>query len=148
GASYESSLGPISVRPQIAVDFYALNEDERTETGGGSSFDLTVDSRDSHLASASALVFFGRANKNALIQPEIWVGYRQNVSVEIADTTARFGSGNPFTLNGGDVEGGSPVVGLRIGAGNEYGYLALEAEAEKYDAYENYSISLRTGFKF
>ncbi|GGZ38240.1 autotransporter outer membrane beta-barrel domain-containing protein [Asticcacaulis endophyticus] len=148
GASYETSLGPISMRPQVAVDFYALNEDERTETGGGSSFDLTVDSRDSHMASASALVFFGRANRKALIQPEIWVGYRQNVSVEIADTTARFGTGNPFTLNGGDVEGGSPVVGFRLAASNEYGYLALEAEAEKYDAYENYSISLRTGFKF
>ncbi|MDC7674810.1 autotransporter outer membrane beta-barrel domain-containing protein [Asticcacaulis machinosus] len=148
GASYEAAMGPVSIRPQVGIDFYALSEDDRTETGGGSSFDLTVESRDSHLASASALVVFGRANKRALIQPEIWVGYRQNVSVEIADTTARFGAGNPFTLTGGDVEGGSPVVGFRIGAANEYGYLAIEAEAEKYDSYENYSVSLRTGFKF
>ncbi|WAC48024.1 autotransporter outer membrane beta-barrel domain-containing protein [Asticcacaulis sp. SL142] len=148
GASYETSLGPVSVKPVVSVDYYGLKEDAHTETGGGSSFDLSVDDRTSHLASAAAILYLGRAKTDALIRPEAWVGYRSNFSVNIDDTVARFGSGTPFTLTGGDIKGGAPVVGMRISAGNEYGYLSLEAEGEKYSDYDNYSISLRTGFKF
>ncbi|WKL57583.1 autotransporter outer membrane beta-barrel domain-containing protein [Asticcacaulis sp. ZE23SCel15] len=148
GASYETALGPVSVKPVLSVDYYGLKEDARTETGGGSSFDLSIDDRTSHLASAAAILYLGRAKTDALIRPEAWVGYRSNFSVNIDDTVARFGDGTPFTLTGGDIKGGAPVVGMRISAGNEYGYLSLEAEGEKYSDYDNYSISLRTGFKF
>ncbi|MFT3997957.1 MAG: autotransporter outer membrane beta-barrel domain-containing protein [Asticcacaulis sp.] len=148
GASYRAALGPISVKPLVSVDYYALKEDGREESGGGTAFDLSVDERESHIATASALLSFGRNDKRALVQPEVWVGYKNNFSVDVSDTVARFSGGSDFVLSGGDLKGGSPVLGLRVSAGNEYGYISLEAEGEKYSEYSNYSMTLRTGFKF
>lgn len=148
GASWRMAAGNISIKPLLSLDYYGLKEDARQESGGGTSFDLGVDERSGHLATGTALVSFGRADRKALIQPELWVGYKQNISATIGDTVARFTGGEDFTLSGGDLKGGAPVVGMRISAGNEYGYLSLEAEAEKYSEYNSYSVSLRTGFKF
>lgn len=148
GASYRATLGPVSLKPLVSVDYYGLKEDGRDEEGGGTAFDLSVDERQSHIATASALLSLGRGDRKALFQPEVWVGYRNNFSVKVDDTVARFTGGDAFTLSGGDLKGGAPVIGLRMMAGNEYGYLSLEAEGEKYSEYSNYKLSLRTGFKF
>jgi len=148
GASYEFDAGFLSITPSVSADYYGLKEDAHAETGGDSAFDLSVDERNSHLFSGSALLNIGRANKDALFKPELWVGYRNNFSVELADTVARFEGGNPFTLTGGEVEGGGPVAGLRIAASNEYSYFGLEAEYEKQDAYENTSLAIRVRFQF
>lgn len=148
GASYRATLGPISIKPLVSIDYYALKEDARNESGGGSAFDLSIDERQSHIATAYALLSLGRGDRTALLQPEFWVGYRNNVSVKVDDTVARFTGGDAFTLSAGDVKGGAPVIGMRMMAGNEYGYVALEAEGEKYSEYRNYKLSLRTGFKF
>ncbi|MEM9964893.1 MAG: hypothetical protein AAGC58_06045, partial [Asticcacaulis sp.] len=59
-----------------------------------------------------------------------------------------FEGGNPFTLTGGEVEGGGPVAGVRIAASNQYSYFGIEAEYEKQDAYENKSLAIRVRFQF
>ncbi|MDC7684568.1 autotransporter domain-containing protein [Asticcacaulis sp. BYS171W] len=148
GASYRVGLGPISLKPLISVDYYGLKESDRNESGGGTAYDLTIAERTSHIATGSALLYIGRGDKTGLFQPEVWVGYKNNFSVKADDTTASFTGGTPFTLNAGNLKGGAPVLGLRMSAGNEYGYLSLEAEGEKYSDYSNYSLSLRTGFRF
>jgi hypothetical protein len=146
GASYEVKAGPISFKPQVLTDYYALSEEDHDETGGGDYYDLSIAERDSHLLTASAL--FNVSYNKLFVKPEIWVGYKQNVSAEIADTIANFKGATPFTLNGGDIEGGGPVAGFRLSADNQYSYFSLEGEYEKKDEYTNYSISLRTRFQF
>lgn len=148
GASYEIKAGPFSMTPQVLADYYALSEKNHTESGGGDSFDLTVGDRDSHLFTSTALLNFSYTK--LFIKPEIWFGYKQNVSAELADTVAAFTAtgSTPFTLSGGDIEGGGPVAGFRISADNQYSYFSLEGEYEKQDTYSNYSIALRTRFQF
>lgn len=146
GASYEVKAGRLSFTPQVLTDYYALSEEAHDETGGGDQFDLSIGERDSHLLTASAL--FNVSYNKFFAKPEIWFGYKQNVSAEIADTNANFKGATPFTLNGGDIEGGGPVAGFRISADNQYSYFSLEGEYEKKDDYTNYSVSLRTRFQF
>lgn len=146
GASYEVKAGPVSFKPQVLTDYYALSEEDHDETGGGDYYDLSIAERDSHLLTASAL--FNVSYNKLFVKPEVWVGYKQNVSAEIADTIANFRGATPFTLNGGDIEGGGPVAGFRLSADNQYSYFSLEGEYEKKDDYTNYSISLRTRFQF
>lgn len=148
GASYSVDAGWLSLTPMVSADYYGLKEDAHTETGGGTAFDLSVDERTGHIFSGTALLNIGRSNKTALFRPEVWVGYRNNFSAEIADTVARFGTATPFTLKGGDIKGGAPIAGVRIAASNEYSYFGIEAEYEKYDAYDNVSLSLRARFQF
>lgn len=148
GASYSVDAGWLSLTPMVSADYFGLKEDAHTETGGGTAFDLSVDERTGHIFSGTALLNIGRANKNALFRPEIWVGYRNNFSAEIADTVARFGTATAFTLKGGDIKGGAPIAGVRLAASNEYSYFGIEAEYEKYDAYDNVSLSLRARFQF
>ncbi|ESQ77025.1 autotransporter outer membrane beta-barrel domain-containing protein [Asticcacaulis sp. YBE204] len=148
GAAYGFDAGWLSLTPTLSADYYGLKEDAHKETGGDTAFDLSVEERTSHILSGSAILNIGRSDKNALFRPELWVGYRNNFSVEIGDTVARFGTQTPFTLRGGTVEGGGPVAGLRIAASNEYSYFGIEGEYEKQDAYENVSLSLRARFQF
>ena len=146
GASVDYKAGWLGVTPQIFADFYGLNEQKHTETGGGDGFDLTIDKRDGHVFSSTAMVNF---NYNKLfVKPEFWVGYKQNISATIPDTVAMFKNGDPFTLIGGDMKGGGPVAGFRISADNQWSYFSLEGDYEKQDIYTNYSVSLRTRFQF
>ena len=147
GVSYQYALSPaFTMTPQWLVDYYALNESHHSESGGGDYFDLSVGRRDGHLLSSTALVNFGYAQ--SFVKPELWVGYKQNVSATIGDTTANFLGGDAFTLTGGNIKGGGPVVGMRLSVDNEYSYFGFEAEYEKIRDVSNASLSLRTRFQF
>ncbi|WP_235075806.1 autotransporter outer membrane beta-barrel domain-containing protein [Asticcacaulis sp. AC460] len=146
GASVDYKLGKFSVTPMVLADYYALSEKEHAESGGGDYFDLSIGKRDSHLLSSTAMLNFSYGR--FFLKPELWVGYKQNISAEIADTVAMFKNGAPFTLTGGDLEGGGPIAGFRVSADNEWSYFGIEGDYEKQDTYTNYSIALRTRFQF
>ncbi|WP_245531388.1 autotransporter outer membrane beta-barrel domain-containing protein [Asticcacaulis biprosthecium] len=146
GASVDYQLGKISITPMVLADYYALSEEEHAEAGGGDYFDLTVSERDSHLLSSTAMLNFSYGR--FFLKPELWFGYKQNISAEIANTVANFKNGTPFTLTGGDLEGGGPIAGFRVSADNEWSYFGIEGDYEKQDTYTNYSIALRTRFQF
>lgn len=146
GISYQYTVSAFTVTPQWLVDYYRLNETHYTETGGGDYFDLNIGRRDGHLLSSTAMVNFGYAK--SFVKPEIWVGYKQNVSATIGDTTANFLGGDAFTLTGGNIEGGGPVVGMRVSVDNPYSYFGFEAEYEKIRDTSSASLSLRTRFQF
>lgn len=147
GASVDYKMGAIGITPEVLADYYALSENKHTEKGGGDYFDLTVAKRDGHLLSSTAMI---NINYNRMfIKPELWFGYKQNLSATVADTVANFtNSSNPFTLSGGDLKGGGPIAGFRISADNQYSYFSLEGDYEKQDAYTNVSMALRARFQF
>ena len=148
GASYQYKLGSFSLTPQVLGDLYGLNEAKHTEKGGTDYFDLTVDKRDGHIATGQALVNF--SYDKWFVRPEVWVGYKDNLSVTIPDTIAAFTAtgSTPFTLTGGNVKGGGAVGGFRFSADNEYSYFSLEGEYENLKNDNNFSVSLRTRFQF
>ena len=150
GASYQRDFGRFSIRPEAYAEFFSLSEDGHTETGGGDGFDLDIDDRDGHLFSATAAINVGMSmGENSWLRPELRVGWRQNISVDPGETIARFRSGGPdFTLDGGSIEGGGPIVGLRINIGNELGMLSINADAEMIEDYIRYMLFLRASFRF
>jgi len=150
GASYERNFGRFSIRPEAYAEFFSLSEDGHTETGGGDGFDLEIDDRSGHLFSATAAVNFGISmGENSWLRPELRVGWRQNISADPGETIARFRSGGPdFTLNGGSIEGGGPILGFRMNIGNELGMLSINADAEMIEDYIRYMLFLRASFRF
>ncbi|MDQ3125013.1 MAG: autotransporter outer membrane beta-barrel domain-containing protein [Pseudomonadota bacterium] len=150
GVSYERNFGRFSIRPEAYAEFFSLSEEGHVETGGGDGFDLEIDDRDGHLFSATAAVNFGMSmGENSWLRPEFRVGWRQNISVDPGETIARFRSGGPdFTLDGGSIEGGGPIVGFRLNIGNELGMLSINADAEMIEDYIRYMLFLRASFRF
>ena len=150
GVSYERNFGRFSVRPEAYAEFFSLSEDGHVETGGGDGFDLEIDDRNGHLFSATAAVNIGMSmGENSWLRPELRVGWRQNLSVDPGETIARFRSGGPdFTLDGGSIEGGGPIAGLRLNIGNELGMLTISADAEMIEDYIRYMLFLRASFRF
>ncbi len=150
GVSYERNFGRFSIRPEAYAEFFSLSEEGHVETGGGDGFDLEIDDRDGHLFSATAAVNFGMSmGENSWLRPEVRVGWRQNISVDPGETIARFRSGGPdFTLDGGSIEGGGPIVGFRLNIGNELGMLSINADAEMIEDYIRYMLFLRASFRF
>ncbi|MGV8928144.1 MAG: autotransporter outer membrane beta-barrel domain-containing protein [Brevundimonas sp.] len=150
GASYERDFGRFSLRPEVYAEYFSLSEDGHTEEGGGDGFDLEIDDREGHLFSATAAVNIGMAvGRNNWLRPELRIGWRQNISVDPGETIARFRSGGPdFTLDGGSIEGGGPIAGLRLNVGNELGMLTLSADAEMIEDYIRYMLFLRASFRF
>ncbi len=150
GVSYERNFGRFSVRPEAYAEFFSLSEDGHVESGGGDGFDLEIDDRDGHVFSATAAVNIGMSmGENSWLRPELRVGWRQNISVDPGETIARFRSGGPdFTLDGGSIKGGGPIIGLRLNVGNELGMLSISADAEMIEDYVRYMLFLRASFRF
>ncbi len=150
GASYERTFGRYSIRPEVYAEYFALRENARQESGGGDGFDLAIEERNGHLFSTVAAVNFGASfGENRWLRPEFRIGWRQNVSYDGGVTTARFLSGGPaFDLVSDSLQGGGPIVGLRLNVGNEYGFLTVEADAEKIDDYVRFLLLLRATFRF
>jgi len=150
GVSYERNYGRFSIRPEAYAEFFSLSEEGHSESGGGDGFDLDIDDRDGHMFSAVAAVNFGMSmGENSWLRPELRVGWRQNISVDPGETIARFRSGGPdFTLGGGSIEGGGPILGMRVNIGNELGMLSISADAEMIEDYIRYMLFLRASFRF
>ncbi|ESQ88933.1 hypothetical protein ABAC460_14220 [Asticcacaulis sp. AC460] len=146
GVSYGIKAGRLVFTPEWLVDYYGLSENGRTESGGGGSFDLTIGARDGHLLSTTAQLRAGFGS--GMFRPEIWLGYRQNISATLSDTVANFNGGDSFALSSGNLEGGGPVAGFRISHDGDYSHIGIEAQYEKLEAYDNASIALRTRFQF
>lgn len=150
GASYERNFGRFSVRPEVYAEYFSLNEDGYTETGGGDGFDLQLEDRKGHMFSATAAINIGMAmGDNSWLRPELRLGWRQNISVDPGQTIGRFASGGPdFILDPASVEGGGPLIGFRVNVGNELGMLSVSADAELIDNYVRYMLFLRASFRF
>lgn len=150
GAAYNYQTGRWSIRPEAFVEYFRLSEDGHQETGDGGAFDLAYADRDGHLLSSTVAVSFGASfGENHWLRPELRLGWRQIISHDPGDTVASFlSTGTPFTLSGESMEGGGPIVGLRINLGNELGFMSIEADAEMLQDYVRYALLLRASFLF
>ncbi len=144
GVSYEYG-DRVYVRPYASLDAIYLREGDYAESGGGTGFDLEVDSRSSTLVSAAGGLTAGaRFGRETWFGPELTVGYRSRIAGEPGTTTARFrnGSGTPFRLSAEDAAGGGLQIRFALRTGSHRGYLALETGGEIDGDYERYDIRL------
>ncbi|GAA3713878.1 autotransporter outer membrane beta-barrel domain-containing protein [Sphingomonas cynarae] len=135
GVSYEHVVGRFSLRPNLAVDYYKLNEDAYRETGGGAAYDLTVRKRSSdELAVTAALaagINFGGDNRyEQWSRIEVEGGRRERIAGTLGRTTASFGSGTAFTLDP-EVRGGGWTGRVRAITGTTEVRLSGEVGAEQ-----------------
>lgn len=140
--------GRFSIKPRVSGDYYRLSEGAYTESGGGAAFDLSVDKRTSDEAAVEGSVVLGydlqkaKAKGDGYLRLELEGGQRTILSGSMGTTTARFGTGNPFTLSAEDrTDGWLGRIRLMGGAsGFSYGG---EAAAENQGG--NVNLSFRLG---
>ena len=149
GLSYEARIGRVTLRPNARVDYFKLDEDGFTETGGGPAIDLTVRSRDSHESAVEGSLAFGydllKPNPGQMwMRVEVEAGRRQILKSKVADTVASFGAGLPFTLQPDKRTSGWRGAARLLGGG-EIASVAAEANAEERQG--NVGIAGRLGVK-
>lgn len=144
-AAYEARMGRYYARPDVSIDWVYVSEGAQTETGGGTGFNLAVDSRKSDRLTASAMLTLGaQYGRTSWLRPEFRVGYRSILSGQVGATVARFTgtTGGPFTLLSDDTSGGWLLVGFSLKGGTELSYAALEGDAELRDGEQRYNIRI------
>lgn len=147
GLAYELQAGRFSVRPNVSLEYYKLNEDGYSETGGGDGFDLTIRDRSSNESAANAMLALGydfdrpEPDSEGWFRVELEGGRRQILGGSVGDTVASFGNGSPFTLEPEQREsgwrgglrllGGSSVVnfGGEVNAEQQQGRVSIGARA-------------------
>lgn len=151
GLSYEINAGRFVLRPAASIDYYRLSEGGYSESGGGEAFDLIVDSRTSDEFAGTATLTAGyelgdRAGGSSWMRAELEGGRRQILGGALGPTTARFGAGDPFTLDPEERSDGW-VGRLRLIGGSPGFTVGGEASAEEQfgKAGVAFRISLQLG---
>ena len=142
GVSYDARFGRFGIRPSATIEHFKLKEKGYSETGGGTAFNLTVDSRSSSETAAVGMVALGY-DLLSLDPAEPWLrvelegGRREILSGSLGATVARFEGGQPFTLTpeertsgwraGLRVMGGGPTISLlgEIGGEEQQGQASI-----------------------
>lgn len=143
GASYQITAGKLSFRPLVSVDYYRLDEDAHTETGGGKAFDLSIDKRSSDEFAGNATMAVGLtlgSAEDGWFHVEAEGGRRQIFGGSLGTTTARYDGGQSFTLVP-DKRTDGWVARLRAGGGAAGFRLGGELGAEEQQG--RAAISLR-----
>ncbi|MBE7217696.1 MAG: autotransporter outer membrane beta-barrel domain-containing protein [Caulobacteraceae bacterium] len=144
GAAYQFNLGRFFVRPQLAAEYFRLDQDSYSETGSAGALSLDVDGRSGHAAIGTAsMVFGGRFGSGITWRPTVELGVRDVFSGDAGDTTARFAAGgDPFTLVANPITGtgGIATVGIRVGSPIYEVY--FDAHGEDYPHYREGDLRL------
>ena len=150
GIAYEHRFGRLSLRPEAYAEYFSLTESSRSESGGGDAFDLEIDGRTGHVASATADLKIGYGfGPDQLYRPELKLGWKQILSADYDETTARYISGgDDFSLTGEPLSGGGPIIGLGMTMGNALSSFTVSGDAQLLEDYFRYSFLLRASFRF
>ncbi len=132
------SIGAFRVTPAVSADYIRIDEEGYQETGGG-GLNISREDRLSELGSATATLDIGARFVNRIRgswwQPQIRVGYREELFSTLGQTVAQSASGDPFVLDvTAELESGA-TAGFSLAAGSEYSSFAL-----------NYDAVIREGF--
>ncbi|HEX8057302.1 MAG TPA: autotransporter domain-containing protein [Novosphingobium sp.] len=144
GASYDFKLGDqFKLRPKAVLDYYRLDENGYTETGGGEAMDLTVAARNSTALNATttmtASYSFGRPTRD--LRPltlELEGGRRNFLSGALGTTNANFTDGDVFSITP-DKQQSAWIGEVRLLAGGFDFTWKLAARAERTDYGTDYS---------
>jgi len=150
GASYALRLGGFYARPEVSLDYIRLNEDGYQEKGGGTGFDLKVDSRDGDLLTGQALVAFGwQVGEDAnWWAPELKLGWQQKLAGAPGATTASFAGGTPFTLDPETPAASGLIARLGFKVGGNQMFLAVDGGGTFDKGAREYDLRGTVRFRF
>jgi outer membrane autotransporter protein len=151
GAAYEAKFGNFYIRPEATLDYLYLYEGGYTESGGGPSIDLKVDSRSSSNSTAEAGVVLGaRFGRTFHWGPELQVAYRTTLTGSLGSTSAAFVSvpGGAFLMPALPVDKNRLLVRLALRGSGAYANFALEGSGEFGDLYDEYTGRIVVRFIF
>lgn len=154
GVTYDIAASrQLLIQPKARLEWYRLQEDGYSESGGGDAIDLTVDKRTStSLSGVTALaVSYAFAPRHRDYRPltlEVEAGRRTLLSGDLGVTQASFADGDPFIITPGALDD-AWTGELRLLAGGWDYTWKLAAGAEKSANSDlNYSarVSLSVAF--
>ena len=154
GGSYQVDLGRFWVRPQAHVDYFHLNEDGYTESGGGSGVDLSVASRTSSMTSGVGSLELGArfGSPDAVTwKPSVEVGVRDVFDGDTGALTAGFGSTtgvNAFTLTPLSLKGTNTLAKVKLSAAARGFDFDLTAGGEERSTYKEGEVRAVARFSF
>lgn len=146
GVSAEGGTRHLFFRPAVSIDYVRLKEDGYGESGGGDALDLDVGSRKSDEFGLNAGLTLGAdlsgmgSRDSGWFRVETEGGWREILGGGIGATTARFGSGSSFTLNGEESTSGW-FARLRAFGGPAGFVMGGELSAE--DRHDHVDLALR-----
>jgi hypothetical protein len=145
GLQYTATMGAFFIEPQAHVDYFRLHQSGYSETGGGTGFDMKVNSRDGDIFTVTGSVIAGMTfgNTGFRWRPQIEVGYRAVLAGNAGSTTTEFiGGSDPFTLAAETVKLNSAIgrVGLRLYS--DYLDVLLDAGAAYNKDYTDIDVHL------
>lgn len=138
GAAYQLDFGRFFLRPQAHYDYFRLNEDGYTETGGGTGLDLSVASREGDQSSATGSVVLGaKFGTGFLVRPSLELGVRDVFSGDAGDVVAGYAAGGAtYRLTATPLTGTLPLARLALKGSAENFEIGIEAGAEAKDKYK------------
>ena len=146
GGSYQIDLGRFWVRPQAHLDYFHLNEDGYTESGGGSGVDLSVASRSGSMTSGVGSLELGArfgSPDSMVLRPSVEVGVRDVFDGDTGALTAGFGStsgANAFPLSPLSLKGTNTLAKAKLSvAGRGYDF-DFEASGEERSTYKEGAV--------
>lgn len=145
GASYQMDLGPtFFVRPNLAVDYFYMQQGSYTERLGGDGFNLAYGSRTGDEASGTASMIVGaKLGRGFVWRPQFELGVRDTFSGTPGDLTARFAAGGSnFTISPTDFTGVSTLTRFKMKASSEYYEVGVEAGGEFKSRYTEGDVKL------
>ncbi len=154
GGSYQLDLGRFWVRPQAHLDYFHLNEDGYTESGGGSGVDLSVASRTGSMTSGVGSVEFGAklGSPDALTwRPSVEVGVRDVVDGDTGALTAGFGGATgptAFTLSPLSLKGVNTLAKVKLSVAGRGFDFDVEASGEERSSYKEGAARAVARFTF
>ena len=151
GAAYEAKFGNFYIRPEASLDYLYLYEGGYSESGGGPSINLKVDSRSSSNSTAEAGVVLGaRFGRTFHWGPELQVAYRTTLTGSLGSTRAEFVSapGGQFLMPALPVDKNRLLVRLALRGSGAYANFALEGSGEFGDLYDEYTGRIVVRFIF
>ncbi len=148
--AYRFDMGPFYAKPQLAADFFVLQEDSRDEHGGGTGVDLSIGKRNSSEIDGFAGVTVGaRFGETFSWSPELTAGYKATGGDGAGDTKGHFLAGGPtFDIATPKLSGGGAVVRAALRGQGEYFDVVVEGGGEFHDKYQAYDARVTARWVF
>jgi len=150
-ASYEAKFNLFYLRPSAEITYNRLSEGKHSETGGGTGYDLIVDSRTSSELAATGMLAAGMQFGNqtdpdaTTVRFELQGGRRQILTSKLDGTTAHFSGGSDFTLLPEDRKSGW-LGGVNVSVGSSSFRFIASGQAETRSSGQRI-LSGRFGFR-
>ncbi|WP_022697726.1 autotransporter outer membrane beta-barrel domain-containing protein [Euryhalocaulis caribicus] len=141
---YDWDLGWAMLRPLVSLDYLSLSEEGYTESGL-SDVNLTVEERDSDMASATASLALARrfGTDDSWWAPQLRVGVRNEFGGSLAVTQASFVDFNdPFLLAAPELPSTSAIIGFLITGGSQYSSFGFNYDADIRDGFIRHSARI------